>query len=142
MLARVALLLACLFLVAPVQAEESLYKRLGGYDAIFAVTDDFLGRLINHPQTSKYFVGASTNTRQRIRQHVVDFIAANTGGPTDYQGRGMRVAHKGLGITKAEWRVSTGLLIDTLQKFKVPKKESDELLTLVHSVEDEIVEKK
>ena len=30
-------------------AEDSLYKRLGGYDALAAVTDDFLGRLIRRP---------------------------------------------------------------------------------------------
>ena len=28
------------------QSGDSLYKRLGGYDALAAVTDDFIGRLI------------------------------------------------------------------------------------------------
>ena len=37
-------------------AAPSLYKRLGGYDAIAAVTDDFLGRLAADKQMSRFFV--------------------------------------------------------------------------------------
>ena len=44
----------------PAQAQSSsapsLYKRLGGYDAIAAVTDDFLGRLAADKQMSRFFV--------------------------------------------------------------------------------------
>jgi hypothetical protein len=36
-------------------AAPSLYKRLGGYDAIAAVTDDFLGRLAADKQMSRFF---------------------------------------------------------------------------------------
>jgi hypothetical protein len=32
--------------VSTASAQASLYKRLGGYDAIAAVTDDFIGRLV------------------------------------------------------------------------------------------------
>ena len=35
-------------------AQDSLYKRLGGYDALAAVTDDFLGRLIADPKESRF----------------------------------------------------------------------------------------
>ena len=42
----------------PAQAQSSsapsLYKRLGGYDAIAAVTDDFLGRLAADKQMSRF----------------------------------------------------------------------------------------
>jgi len=31
------------------EGEKTLYQRLGGYDAIAAVVDDFAGRLINDP---------------------------------------------------------------------------------------------
>lgn len=34
---------------------DSLYKRLGGYDALAAVTDDFIGRLATDPALSKFF---------------------------------------------------------------------------------------
>jgi hypothetical protein len=51
---------------------ESLYKRLGGYDALAAVTDDFIGRLASDPTLGKFFEGHSTASLQHIRQLIVD----------------------------------------------------------------------
>src|SRR5262249_32852804 len=86
----------------PVQAAPvgtSLYARLGGYDAIAAVADDFLGRLATDPQFQKFFVGHSQDSIRRIRQLIVDQLCQVTGGPCAYTGRDMKTAHKGLGIT-------------------------------------------
>src|SRR5262249_32400601 len=93
----------------PVQAGPagpSLYARLGGYDAIAAVVDDFIGRLATDPQLQKFFVGHSQDSVHRIRQLVVDQLCAATGGPCVYIGRDMKTAHKGLGITEADWNAS------------------------------------
>lgn len=38
---------------------NTLYKRIGGYDAIAAVTDDFVGRLVNDPLIAPFFKGHS-----------------------------------------------------------------------------------
>src|ERR1700745_2648289 len=83
--------------------QPSLYKRLGGYDAIAAVTDDFIGRLATDKQLSRFFVGHSESSLKLIRQHVVDFLCNATGGPCVYTGRDMKTSHKGMGITKADW---------------------------------------
>jgi hypothetical protein len=40
---------------------------LGGYDALAAVTDDFLGRLATDPQLKRFFVGHSSDSLKRIR---------------------------------------------------------------------------
>ena len=87
---------------APVSPEgqASLYKRLGGYDAIAAVTDDFIGRLLSAPKFAKFFVGASTDTKGKIRQHIVDQLCNATGGPCVYMGRTMKQSHAGLGIPR------------------------------------------
>ena len=37
------------------QESQSLYKRLGGYDALAAVTDDFVGRLVTDKQLARFF---------------------------------------------------------------------------------------
>lgn len=39
------------------QQQQTLYQRLGGYDALAAVTDDFIGRLASDPQLKRFFVG-------------------------------------------------------------------------------------
>jgi hypothetical protein len=67
-------------------AQESLYKRLGGYDALAAVTDDFITRLATDPKLGRFFVGHSTDSKIRIRQHIVDFLCMATGGPANTPG--------------------------------------------------------
>lgn len=124
------------------QSSESLYKRLGGYDAIAAVTDDFIGRLATDKKLSKFFGGASADTQKRIRQLVVDQLCAATGGPCVYIGRDMKTAHQGMGITEENWKVAVQHLVATLNKFKVPKKEQDELLGALSGLKNDIVDHK
>ena len=121
------------------KTEPTLYKRLGGYDAIAAVVDDFIDRLVADKQVSRFFTGASTDSKKRIRQLVVDQICGATGGPCVYIGRSMKAAHEGLGINESDWQVSVGHLIASLDKFKVPQKEKDELLGIVSSLKPDIV---
>ncbi len=121
------------------QPEASLYKRLGGYDAIAAVVDDFIGRLVADKELSRFFAGASTDSKKRIRQLVVDQICAATGGPCVYIGRSMKAAHEGLNITESDWQLAVGDLVATLDKFKVAQKEKDELLAAVSSLKPDIV---
>ena len=72
---------------------------------------------------------------------VVDQLCAATGGPCLYLGRDMKTAHKGLGITGADWDLSVKYLIATLDKFKVPAKEKDEVLAAIGAMKADIVEK-
>ena len=120
---------------------ESLYKRVGGYDAIAAVTDDFLGRLAADKQMSRFFVGVSADSLRKLRQHVVDQLCEATGGPCYYIGRTMKTTHAGLGITESDWQVTVKYLNATLDRFKVPEKERNETLTLFASLKPDIVEK-
>ena len=127
---------------AQTAAKPTLYKRLGGYDAIAAVTDEFIGRLLADPRFAKFFVGLSNDSKGKIRQHVVDLLCNATGGPCIYTGRTMKQSHAGLGITEDDWNASVQLLIASLDKFKVPETEKNELLTLASSLKGDIVEKK
>ena len=124
------------------QESPSLYKRLGGYDALAAVTDDFVGRLVSDKQLTRFFNGVSTDSRKRIRQLVLDQLCAATGGPCIYIGRSMRASHEGLGITEDDWKIAVKLLTETLDKFKVPKAEQDELAKLLTTLKPDIVDKK
>lgn len=116
-----------------------LYVRLGGYDALAAVTDDFLGRLIHDPQLSRFFGGVSADSQKRIRQLVVDQLCAATGGPCYYTGRSMKTAHAGLGISEPDWQLAVGHLVATLDKFQVPAREREEVLSAISGVKSDIV---
>jgi hemoglobin len=143
-----AALVACVLafaIAAPATAQQAsaptLYKRLGGYDALAAVTDDFIGRLATDAGLARFFAGHSTDSLKRIRQHVVDQLCFATGGPCVYTGRDMKTSHAGLGVTEKDWDASVKLLVATLDKFNVPAKEKDEVLTAVSGLKKDIVEK-
>lgn len=141
---------ACVLLVQPMvfaqgnsasgQAQSAtLYQRLGGYDALAAVTDDFIGRLIGDPQLARFFTGFSNDSKVKIRQHIVDFLCVATGGPCKYTGRDMKTAHTGLNITESDWNITVKHLTATLDKFKVPDKEKNEVLQAIASQKGDIV---
>jgi hemoglobin len=121
--------------------QRSLYQRLGGYDAIAAVSDDFIGRLATSKTLGRFVVGLSDDSKKRLRQHLVDFLCNATGGPCLYLGRDMKTSHKGLGINEADWKAGVDALVATLEKFKVPEKEKGEVLGAVSSLKGDIVEK-
>lgn len=124
------------------QKEKTLYQRLGGYDALAAVTDDFIGRLATDEKLAKFFIGLSNDSKKKVRQHVIDFLCLATGGPCVYTGRDMKTVHTGLNITKDEWDLSVKHLTATLDEFKVPAKEKGEVLKAIGELEKDIVEKK
>ncbi len=50
--------------------EKSLYTRLGGYDALVAVTQDFISRLATDPSLAKFFTGLNDTSKARVEVHV------------------------------------------------------------------------
>lgn len=120
--------------------QKNLYERLGGYDPISAVVDDFMQRQFNDKQVGRFYVGHSTNSKKRLRQLITEMICEITGGPAKYIGRDIRTAHAGLGITGSDWEVTVKNLSASLDKFNVPKKEKDDLLANVAGLRSVIVE--
>jgi hemoglobin len=135
-------LLTTFLLAGSAGAEEnSLYQRLGGYDAIAAVSGEFIARLATDEQEKRFFVGFSADSKTHIRQLLVDIVCKSTGGPCFYTGRDMKTAHAGAGITKADWDRSLKIFAEVLSKFKVPDKEQQELAALLVPLEKDVVDK-
>jgi hemoglobin len=122
-------------------AEESLYRRLGGYDAIAAATDDLLARLMGDPQLKDYWKGASLDNRRKARQLIVDFMVEAAGGPAYYVGRDMRTSHVGMRISESDWAVFMRHATATLDHLAVPTREKGEVLAFFTSLEGEIVDR-
>ena len=120
--------------------ESSLFERLGGFDAIAAVTDDFLARMINDPHLGRFFEGDSADSLKKARELTVEFICNATGGPCFYIGRTMETTHRGMGITENDWEIAMAHLADTLDKFNVPAKEQQEVKDFFSSLRPKIVD--
>ena len=122
-------------------AGKTLYERLGTYNAISAVVDTIMMRLVDDGRLSKYFIGHGENSRRRLRQLQVDMICEATGGPCFYTGRDMKTTHKGLGITGEDWQAMITHIYGVFDLFKVPETEQKEVMAIVNNLKGDIVEK-
>src|SRR5262249_41023465 len=130
---HVCLSLVCLLAVRaafPQAKAPSLYERLGGAYPIAVVVDDFIERLL---------VNETLNANPPIREararvpkaglkfQVAPLVCQATGGPCQYTGRSMKAAHAHLDIDEKQWRAMLADFRTTLDKFKVPAAEQNEL---------------
>lgn len=120
--------------------DKSLYERLGGYDAIAAIAGDFVTRLVNDPQFSRFYSGRSDDSKSRELQLFIDYLCQVAGGPVFYMGRGMKPSHVGMGITGSDWAAFVRHLDSTLEELDVPEREKKDLFALVAGTKGDIVE--
>ena len=120
--------------------DKSLYERLGGYDAIAAVTNAVYLRLKSDDKLRRFYDHRGDDGIEREKQLLIDFLAAAAGGPLYYTGRNMKIVHKGMGLDEEDWQRAVGFLTAALDSFNVPEPETAEVLALVESTKQEIVE--
>ncbi|MEX1137786.1 MAG: group 1 truncated hemoglobin [Bacteroidota bacterium] len=123
-------------------AEKPLYERLGGVYAIATVVDDFIERLLVNDTLNAN--PAIDEARKRVPKaglkfQVTALVCQVTGGPQMYAGRSMKESHKHLNITEREWQAMASDFKKTLDAFKVPEKEQQELFAIVGTTKKDIV---
>jgi hemoglobin len=121
-------------------SDAALYHRLGGYDAIAAMVDDLLGRIVPDPQLGVYFKGMNTARKARARQLIVDYLCSAAGGPALYTGGDMKREHEGLGITAGEWATFMRHTEAMVDRRVLEPRERGEVLAFVASLERDVVE--
>lgn len=120
--------------------KKALWERLGGEPAVKLVVHDFVlaaaeDQKVNFTRDGKHKVDAKA-----LEKSLVDMISEATGGPFKYSGKSMKEAHKGMGITGAEFDALAGHLVASLKKHKVAPTEIDELVKIVAGTREQIVE--
>lgn len=130
---------ACASAPPEAPAGPTLYQRLGGREAIKGVVDDFIANLAADSRVNSRFKGFDAPKIAKIQTDLADQICDATGGPCAYLGRDMKTVHKGMNITEAEWSATVEDLVKTLDKFKVPAKEQQELLAIIGPMKKDIV---
>ena len=121
-------------------SSESLYSRLGGYDAIAAVADDLLPRLMSDEQLGRFWQHRGEDGIRREKQLLIDFLCQSAGGPLFYTGRDMTTSHRGMRINEGDWHKFIGHVTATLTKFELAAREKSEVLAFIESTKSEIVE--
>ena len=135
--------------------EPSLYERLGGAFAIAAVVDHFSNELVLNPivgQESKNVALSEWHRNSLDRVPGLKFmrtlwVCDVAGGPFQFTATkpgstpiGLEAAHRDLKISPAEFDEVAAELGRTLALFKVPKRESDEVLAAFAAHRDEVTE--
>jgi hemoglobin len=116
---------------------KSLYDRLGGGDAINALTESWVARVGGDDRANGKFARTDID---RLKKEVVDQLCEATGGPCKYTGRSMLETHAGMKVTAGEFDVVMQHLDAALDELNVPKTDQDELVGLLRPMRADIVE--
>ena len=135
------------------QTEKSLYERLGGVFAIAAVVDHFSDAVVKNPivgQKSKNPQLREWHTKNLGRLPGLKFmrtlwVCNVSGGPFQFKATkpgttplGLEEAHLNLRISPAEFDEVAAELGQTLDFFKIPKREKGEVLAAFAAHKDEV----
>jgi hemoglobin len=116
---------------------KSLFDRLGGIDAITAVTESWVAHVGGDDRANGKFVRTDID---RLKKEIIDQLCEATGGPCTYTGRTMQETHDGMAVTAGEFDVAMQHLDATLDELNIPKTEQVELVGLILPMRDDIVE--
>jgi hemoglobin len=101
-----------------VDEAQSDYHRIGGADAVKHVVNRFYELVLGDPELAPYFVGVDL---ARLKRHQVLLVSQVLGGPVEYDGRSLKDAHAGRGITKDHFGLVVVHLVTALREAGVPE---------------------
>jgi hemoglobin len=126
----------------PVPKGPSLYERLGGVNNIAVLIDD----VIERSYVDEVFK-ANPNIEEAHKRYPKAAYKFNAtalacmvmGGPQKYTGRSLKDAHQHLLITEKEWNELKVIFRDSMNSFKVPLKEQDEIIGIIESTKGDVL---
>jgi hemoglobin len=117
---------------------DSLYERLGGQDAITKVVDVFYEKVLAD-DTVNHFFKETDMVKQRRHQSL--FISWALGGPNQYSGRSMELAHKGMNLNDEHFDAIANHLAASLREFNVSDQDINNVLEKLTTMKNDILYK-
>jgi len=119
---------------------QSLYERLGGHAAIMATVDLFYQKVIADELTRPFFEALDMRA-QTTKQ--IAFMTWVLGGPEEYKGRDLMVAHahlvKNKGLSDIHFDAVAKHLDETLRELAVPPELIQEALAIVGTTRERVL---
>ena len=121
--------------------EKTIYEKLGGEEGISGAVEQIVAKHLENEQIKHYFLALKENPEyfEQFKQHVKDFLGAGTGGGTEYTGRDMQGAHKGLNISESDFLEGIDDILFVLDDNKVDRVTRNELLAVLYSMKDAVI---
>jgi hemoglobin len=119
----------------------SLYERLGGLKGITVIVDDIVEAHMSNPDVKARFLPLKDDPKHfaEVRQHLINFLAAGSGGPEQYTGKDMVSAHRGMNISEGEYMKVIDDILYALDKNKVDEQTRKDVLAIAYSLKDQMI---
>ncbi len=123
-------------------AEQTLYERIGGVNAIAMVVDRFSDQIVKNPKLLKNPALAAWNKSGQLpslKFMRTLWLCEQAGGPFQYTGKELGQAHKDLHILPEEFDEVGAEIARALDHFNVPEREKAEVLAAIVARKAEVV---
>ncbi len=123
-------------------AEQSLYERIGGVNAIAMVVDRFSDEIVKNPKLNVNPALREWNESGQLpglKFMRTLWLCQEAGGPFQYTGKELGEAHKDLHITSDEFDEVGAEIARALDHFNVPEREKQEVLAAIVARKAEVV---
>ncbi|WP_372647879.1 group 1 truncated hemoglobin [Draconibacterium sp.] len=116
--------------------EQSLYARLRGIEGITSIVDDIVENHMSNPAVNKRFLPLKDDPEHfaEVRQHLINFLAAGSGGPQEYTGKDMLSSHKGMNISQGEYMHVIDDIMKALTKNNIDDQTQKDVLAIAYSL--------
>ena len=124
------------FPAVAVNAEPSLYQRLGGEAVMAKVVKQTVQQIADDPAVNQSLDKVNL---KKLDAKIVVQICAVAGGGCAYDGDDMKTAHKGLNINEREFYALVEALRTALDANGVAEREKNELLRLLAPMKRDVI---
>lgn len=114
---------------------DTLFIRYGARIAEGAA-EVFYDRVYDEPSLAPFFRNIE---KHAMKEHMASFLTDLTGGPAEYTGRDLRVAHGNYAIGDADYDLICHHMAASLQDVGISPEDTDALMQVIESHRTEIV---
>lgn len=118
----------------------TIYQRVGGPAGVNSIVVDFCNNVLAsdaiREEHKEHFRKGGDELKKKLR----DQFGEELGGPEKYAGKNMKDAHKGLGITEADFAALVAALVKALDQNQVTKEDQQTFLTKLARFKDDVIE--
>ncbi len=122
--------------------EKTIFEEIGGFDAILAAVDIFYSKVMKDELLARFFEHLDMDSQGN---KMVSFMAWAFGGPDEYKGRDLRIAHQGLvknmGLNDQHFDAVATHLKSTLEELDVGNALITRVLELVGSTRNDVLDR-
>lgn len=120
---------------------NSLFKRIGGNDAVTAAVDIFYDKVLSDEHINGFFEGVDMPKQMRKMK---SFLSYAFGADTPFHGESMRAAHEKLvkrGLNDSHFDAVKNHINNTLKELDVAQPLIDEVLDITESTRNDVLNK-